>query len=155
MASGISVQAMTIARAAAGLRSPAAIGRNGLLTRSISTSVTWLTPTIATLTVRAATNVASRSGSPGAAPGWDAAIAYSPTTDSAVPMIVCGRAKRHRTTIGFAVAETAAVVTRPRSGGGAGRRARHGAARRGARHGAARRPSRRAPLRAAGAQGER
>ena len=75
MAKGTIEQTTTMAFAPPSDRSPAAIGRNGLLTRSISTSVTWLTPTIAMLTVSAATSVASRSGSPGAAPGWAAAIA--------------------------------------------------------------------------------
>ena len=45
--------------------SPAAIGSNGLLIRSISTSVSWLTPTIAMFTVRPATSVASRSRAAG------------------------------------------------------------------------------------------
>ena len=68
------MHAATIAFAAPSERSPAAIGRNGLLTRSISTSVIWLTPTIAMLTVRPATSVASRSGRPGAAPASAPAI---------------------------------------------------------------------------------
>ena len=61
MAKGTIEQTTTMAFAPPSERSPAAIGRNGLLTRSISTSVIWLTPTIAMFTVRAATSVASRS----------------------------------------------------------------------------------------------
>src|SRR5437762_9538751 len=64
MASGTTLQAATIVLAAAGERSPAATGRYGLLTRSMSTSVSWLTPTMATLTVRPATSVAARSQAP-------------------------------------------------------------------------------------------
>jgi hypothetical protein len=116
IASGSTVQAATIARAVPGDSSPAAIGSHGLFTLSISTSVIWLTPTIATFTASAAISVASRSPAPVA---WDsaAAIAYRPSTDRAVPMIVCGREKRHRTTNGRATrasptAAAAARVTR-------------------------------------------
>ena len=86
-----------MAFAAGGERSPAAIGRYGLLTRSISTSVIWLTPTIETLTARAATSVASRSATDGCPRAAARAITYSPATESAVPMTVCGRLKRHST----------------------------------------------------------
>src|SRR5690349_25023214 len=61
MASGTTVHAITMIVAFLTLRSPAAIGRYGLLTRSISTSVSWLTPTIAMLTASAAISVAARS----------------------------------------------------------------------------------------------
>src|SRR5439155_377770 len=47
----------TIARPWPRVSSPAASGRNGLLTRSISTSSSWLSPTMKTLTVSAATSV--------------------------------------------------------------------------------------------------
>ncbi len=96
-ASGITQHAATIALAAPGDRIPAAIGRNGLLTLSISTSVIWLIPTIAMFTVSPARSVNSRSYTGGAVSSSATAIAYSPSTDSAVPMIVCGREKRHST----------------------------------------------------------
>src|SRR4051794_17336628 len=48
--SGIAAATATIRQAAGTDSSPAAIGSRGLLTRSISTSVIWLSPTIATLT---------------------------------------------------------------------------------------------------------
>jgi hypothetical protein len=66
MASGSTQQTATMTFAAPRDRSPAAIGRNGLLTRSISTSVIWLTPTIAMLTANPAISVATRSPTPGA-----------------------------------------------------------------------------------------
>jgi hypothetical protein len=61
--SGITADAATIRRAATRLRSPAAIGRNGLLMRSISTSSIWLIPTMKTFTHQAARSVQSRSKS--------------------------------------------------------------------------------------------
>ena len=45
-ASGSAPAAATIHHARSTLRSPAAIGSRGLLTRSISTSVIWLMPTM-------------------------------------------------------------------------------------------------------------
>jgi hypothetical protein len=62
--SGTTVQTITIARAPGNDSSPAAIGSHGLLMRSISTSVIWLTPTIAMLTIRPTSSVAARSGTP-------------------------------------------------------------------------------------------
>jgi hypothetical protein len=112
IASGSAVQTITIVRAPASERSPAAIGSHGLFIRSISTSVIWLTPTIAMFTASPATSVASRSPTPPAASDSAAAIAYSPTTESAVPMIVCGRENRHNTTRGLERACVAATVTR-------------------------------------------
>ena len=84
-------------RAAPSESSPAAIGRNGLLIRSISTSVIWLTPTIAMLTVRPATSVAEQVAHAGGAValgGGDQRRARRPRAPC--PMIVCGREKRHR-----------------------------------------------------------
>src|SRR4051812_46150490 len=93
---GSTVHAMTMTAACLAVRSPAAIGRYGLLTRSISTSVSWLTPTIATLTARPAISVARRSPAPVAwSPGG--AIATGPMTEGGVRMIVGGRENPHST----------------------------------------------------------
>src|SRR3954468_4110739 len=129
MASGSAVAAKTISFAWPSVRSPAAIGRYGLLTRSISTSVIWLTPTIETLTASAATSVASRSGTSPVP-----AMAYNPTTESAVPMIVCGRLNRHSTSAARSAPCRSTVTATARAErehggdrheGGAGGRAEH------------------------------
>ena len=94
----MTAHATTIRRPAAGLRSPAATGRNGLLIRSISTSSSWLIPTMKMFTHQAATSVQKRSKSsaPSGSPGNAVvAIAKSARTLSVVPTIVCGRLKRH------------------------------------------------------------
>ena len=103
--------------------------------RSISTSVSWLTPTMETLTQKPASSTQARSPSPSAtpAPGSSvAAITYSPRMLSVVPMTVCGREKRHRTASapaarrgpGRAGRRTAARRCAPLSPGGAGSLAR-------------------------------
>src|SRR4051794_21923763 len=78
MASGTTLQAATIPLAAVGERSPAATGRYGLLTRSMSTSVSWLTPTMATLTASPAVSGAGGSPGPRAVAPPAAAGAYNP-----------------------------------------------------------------------------
>src|SRR3954447_17639980 len=106
--------------------------------RSISTSAIWLTPTMATLTMMAAISVARRSPAVTLGPAFSAAaIAYRPATDSALPMIVCGREKRHSTLaarvsaplLRSTAATTAAGAERQDGGDrherGPGRRAEH------------------------------
>ena len=66
IATGTTAHAPTIQRAAPIDSSPLASGRNGLLTRSISTSVISLTPTMKTFTHQPATSVHARSQSGGA-----------------------------------------------------------------------------------------
>jgi hypothetical protein len=51
----------TILRPASAVSSPAATGSSGLLMRSISTSSSWLTPTMKTFTQRPATSTQNRS----------------------------------------------------------------------------------------------
>src|SRR5262245_8143815 len=94
--SGVTAATATMRRPASSDRSPAAIGSHGLLTRSISTSSTWLMPTMNTFTHAPASSVHSRSAAPEARSS-DAAMRYSERIDSDVPMSVCGRLKRHRT----------------------------------------------------------
>jgi hypothetical protein len=59
-ATGTAAATATIQRPASGLRSPAAMGSAGLLMRSISTSSSWLMPTMKTFTHHAATSVIAR-----------------------------------------------------------------------------------------------
>jgi hypothetical protein len=93
---GTAAQTATIRQAASTDRSPAARGRCGLLTRSISMSVIWLTPTMATFTHAPASITQSRWSIP--APVRVAtAIRYRPAALRNVPMSVCGRENRHRT----------------------------------------------------------
>ena len=66
IATGAIAAAATIRRAASSDRSPAAIGSHGLLRRSISTSSTWLMPTMKTFTHAPAKSVHSRSIAPDA-----------------------------------------------------------------------------------------
>ena len=84
------------ARPPRGVSSPAAIGRCGLLTRSISTSVIWLMPTIARFTPAPATITQNSWSRPEPGSSWTA-IRYRPVALTNVPISVCGREKRHST----------------------------------------------------------
>ena len=129
---GSTVHAATIARAAAGESSPAAIGRNGLLTRSISTSVSWLTPTIAMLTVRPATSVASRSPTPPARAASAAAISVEADDRErrADERVRPREPPQHDERVGAARAWRATVTRRLAVGARRGAGRRRGAARR-------------------------
>ena len=110
IATGAMAATATIRRAASSDRSPAAIGSQGLLRRSISTSSIWLIPVMNTFTHRPASSVHSRSTT-FEARSSDAAITYRPTIDSDVPMSVWGRPKRHSTRSAHAAARGDARLT--------------------------------------------